>query len=542
MTFIEMLQQGGYILPQYSSGQQSYQAPNTGMQALSTMMQIDQGAQQRYAQGEQLNLAKSQNTQNIINSTIQNELNRKTQERLQKQMDLSNQKLEFDMQKAILKDIDEERAKLNSMFLLRDRLQIEKDLADQGLDEAGILEGMKGDLSFDNYSKFQLKRQSLLSKQKNGFTNMQTYSQGSKLLEKTDAELKRAHELMKVGALDGAAYEKYLQDSKEAAAELIKFQNGDVPNIDFKDSKWSGIMGATDFLDEAQMTYQIDMSNKLSNQKLQNEMLESQQKTFDLQSDIALQPITQMKKSLEALGDISKNFGLINGLKQWGINRNPSDIQGILEDINKLSPEQMQGIADMFEAERLKQSQAKDPNLSVAELYTKSYLIGDEDGMQAAMDFQKANNNKTTDVTYTSDSNGKQGITDSKGVTDWGGYRTKGNEFIDGVFGGLPVSLENPAHKKLFEEGKVVFKNGKLRIKGNTVVKNLFGVSQSWDDFWQINDSVIEKAIPGIKKDGEYWEVPYDNKALPAPPATNSDIIIPKREGTKIPADAAKVL
>jgi hypothetical protein len=192
MTFIEMLQQGGYILPQYSSGQQTYSAPAAGMQTLQTMMQVDQGAQNRYLQGEQLNLYKSQNTQNIINSTIQNQLNRKTQERLQKQMDLSNQKLEFDMQKAILKDIDEEREKLNSSFLLRDRLQIEKDLTDQGLDEAGIIAGMKGDLSFDNYSKFQLKRQSIIAKQKNGFTNMQTYNQASKLVEKNRRRVKKS--------------------------------------------------------------------------------------------------------------------------------------------------------------------------------------------------------------------------------------------------------------------------------------------------------------------------------------------------------------
>ena len=66
MTFIEMLQQGGYILPQYSSGQQTYSAPAAGMQALQTMMQIDQGAQNRYIQGEQLNLQKSQNTQNTL--------------------------------------------------------------------------------------------------------------------------------------------------------------------------------------------------------------------------------------------------------------------------------------------------------------------------------------------------------------------------------------------------------------------------------------------------------------------------------------------
>jgi len=160
--------------------------------------------------------------------------------------------------------------------------------------------------------------------------------------------------------------------------------------------------------------------------------------------------------------------------------------------------------------------------------------------------YKTANNNKSTDVNYTTDGNGRQGITDDKGITNWGGYRTKGNEFIDGIFGGLPVSLENPAHKKLFEEGKLVFKDGKLRIKGNTVAKDLFGVSQDWGDFWEINDSVIQNAIPGIKQDGEYWEIPYDNKPLPQQTTGASSSINPafKVNGgaTAVPANAKDVL
>ena len=134
MTFIEMLQQGGYILPQYSSGQQTYQAPNAGMQTLQTMMQIDQQGQNRYMQGEQLNLQRSQNTQNIIDSTIRNRISIEQNERLKKQLDLSNKKLEFEMQKAILDDLDAQRTEIQSSFLTRDQLLYDDLLKKQGLD------------------------------------------------------------------------------------------------------------------------------------------------------------------------------------------------------------------------------------------------------------------------------------------------------------------------------------------------------------------------------------------------------------------------
>lgn len=395
-----MLQQGGYILPQYSSGQQTYSAPAAGMQTLQTMMQVDQGAQNRYLQGEQLNLQRSQNTQNIIDSTIKNEISRKTQERLQKQMDLSNQKLEFDMQKAILKDIDEERAKLNTSFLLRDRLLIEKELADQGLDEAGILEGMKGDLSFDNYSKFQLKRQSILAKQKNGFTNMQTYNQASKLLEKTDAELKRAQELMKIGALKPEALNQYLQDSKEAAAELIKFQNGDVQNIDFKDSKWSGITGAGDFLDETQVTFQVEMNNKLSKQKLQNELLETDALTNKLKLDQKLQPFEVFAKMTDAYQKFGETSNVYSTLATHfpGVDfNNPDAFMKAFQAAPLVVQDSMR--------EALKKDVAKEDNVKTIEnLLVDAIKSGDQARINQAMELYKMS--KQTSHTVQSDIDG----------------------------------------------------------------------------------------------------------------------------------------
>jgi len=551
MTFIEMLQQGGYILPQYSSGQQTYQAPGTGMQALGTMMQIDQNAQQRYIQGEQLNLQRSQNTQSIINSTIQNDISRKTNERLQKQMDLSNQKLEFDMQKAILKDLDEERAKLNSTFLLRDRLQIEKDLAEQGLDEAGILEGMKGDLSFDNYSKFQLKRQSVLSKQKNGFTNMQTYNQAAKLVEKTDAELKRAHELMKVGALDYSAYEQYLQNSKDAAAELIKFESGDVQNIDFKDSKWSGITGATDFLNEVQVKYQTETANKLSNQKLSNALLQEEVTRQNLEQDKALQPIELATKTAGFWKTYGENSHVFKAINEIAPGTDMMNTQAVLDVISK-APEVVK--QNFYTA--LKNDQLKDENIKdIEQGYAKALQSGDPAEIakwEAAYKLSKQTSHSvTTDAVsglpYIKSGENKVFMTE--GITKTSGDNLKNiNINLPGINSNLEVetSGKNKGKVKITTGGKDYYQDvhidetGKhyLKITNPAILEATIGRAESWG--WAGANELVDYAdeAAGDLYIGN-WGGEYNTemKAILIPTTAYGDAQInPSTSGTAAPS------
>lgn len=549
-----MLQQGGYILPQYSSGQQTYSAPAAGMQTLQTMMQVDQGAQNRYLQGEQLNLSKSQNTQNIINSTIQNQLNRKTQERLQKQMDLSNQKLEFDMQKAILKDIDEEREKLNSSFLLRDRLQIEKDLTDQGLDEAGIIAGMKGDLSFDNYSKFQLKRQSIIAKQKNGFTNMQTYNQASKLVEKTDAELKRAYELMKVGALDYNAFEKYLQNSKEAAIELIKFENGDVQNIDFKDSKWSGITGATDFLDEVQMKHNAKIEEQIKTAKRQEDLADAAYKTANAQMlTNTLDSRIKLNEAKAAL-DLAKANSEISDMEFDQSIRKLQDEEWNMwmqENPNAPVKERISARNEIYSDKGPDKSTSN--YTSAEQMYAEGVRTQNQDLMDAAMQWKTADNNKTTVVDYRTDSAGKQGIVDKDGNVNYGGYWTTNKDGKDTWAGGIYGKKRIEAkyiESKLKDNIIQPQADGSIKLDmTDSDVLIFFGISptSNWGfGNWDSDD--IKQNIPNAKKEGNYWIIPPDNIGVPQTSgANNNNDPVPVKinsstKSTTVPADAAKVL
>ena len=402
MTFIEMLQQGGYILPQYSSGQQTYSAPAAGMQTLQTMMQVDQGAQNRYLQGEQLNLSKSQNTQNIINSTIQNQLNRKTQERLQKQMDLSNQKLEFDMQKAILKDMDDERTKLNSTFLLRDRLEIEKGLADQGLDEAGILGGMKGDMSFANYAKFDINRKAFLAKQKNGFTNMQTFGQARDALTKGEGYLKQANELLKTNPelLDSGVFTRFTEALNKAAEQTIGFENGSVQNIDFTTGHWPEVIGFKDFLDEKALKTKIDMQASVNKQKLQNEMLETDVLNTKLKLDQKLQPFevfTKMTDAYQKFGETSNVYSTLATHFPGVDFNNPDAFMQAFQAAPVVVQDSMR--------EALKKDVAKEDNIKTIEnLLVEAVKSGDQSRIdQATKLFQMS---KQTSHSVTSDIDG----------------------------------------------------------------------------------------------------------------------------------------
>jgi hypothetical protein len=537
MTFIEMLQQGGYILPQYSSGQQTYQAPNNGMQALQTMMAIDQGANQRYMQGEQLNLQKSQNTQNIIDSSIRNKISLENNERLKKQMDLSNAKLEFQMQKELLDYVDADREKTNSMFITRDKVLLDKMYADAGLDDGNILKtigSMKGTQGFGDVLQQMGSRKALAAGFKNGMTNMQTYSQAGKLVKDTNEQLDRAQKLMSAKIpIDTDIYSKYIAASQQAADDTIKFERGELQSIDFNKDYWKTITGLPDFLNDMEYKNQLDLQQQADKQDIQNKILtghltqaRTQGEIEDVKQAQIMRPIKQMTESLNALGDISKNFGLINGLKQFGINRNPSDIAGILEDINKLSPEKMQGIATMFEEERLKQQQTKTEGLpnSMNEEIARRVNSGEltvEEGM-------KLLNTKESTVNYTTDSAGRQGATDSKGVTNYGGYKTDSKGWLGGTYGGKYI--EAKYIKDDLEKNSILPQaDGSLKINGTDKVMKLFGIeaTSNWG-FGNWDEDDIKKAIPNAKQEGTYWIIPPDDIALPTATENSGEFFAPQ--------------
>ena len=552
MTFIEMLQQGGYILPQYSSGQQTYSAPNTGMQSLQTMMQIDQQGQNRYMQGEQLNLQRSQNTQNIINSTIQNELNRKTQERLQKQMDLSNKKLEFDMQKAILDDLDKQRTEIQASFLTRDQLLYDDLLKKQGLDQASMLGKMKGGQSMENWMDYRLNERALRSTFKNGYTNMQTYTQAKAYVDKTSEELKRAKTLMDNGMLDGAAYEKYVLDAQKAAAELAGFENGTTPAIDFKSSHWAGVIGAPDLLDEVQMKHNIEMDNKVKEAKRLEDIANANMITQTMPSKIKLNEAKAQLDMAKASNEIS-DMEFEQGIRklqdeEWDM--------WMKENPNAPVKERIAARNEIYSGVNGKDNKSTANYTSAEQMYAEGFRTGNQELMDAAMQWKTADNNKSTDVNYKYDGNGKvEGVVQADKSVDYGGRTVDkdgvtvtaivlGGETYKVVGGsgkdkdkvvGLPTGVTAYLVEKEYPPGT---KRGFLKLKGDDTAARNWVYAKYGEDYGKltINDDLMDFPTKGKAPEGTHWGddgylyVPQDNVALKTPPApsSNSGIVVPK--------------
>lgn len=368
MTFIEMLQQGGYILPQYSSGQQTFQAPNSGMQTLQSMMAVDQAAQQRYVQGEQLNLQRSQNTQGMINSAIQNELNRKTQERLQQQMDLANSQLEFNMKKETIAQLDEDRVKMNQMFLSRDIPAIEKELADAGLDDAGILKqvgDMKGTQAFDATMKLQSARRAIMAKYKNGYTNKQTWSEGKKRVDAAAAQIDKAKFLFENNLINSKVYKQYWDDLQKSTDDLVRFENGNLQAIDFNSSQWTGIAGAPSFLDEAAYDAQVKSEAKLRDIEIKTKELAAEKGLYDYEQDKLDRPEQRQVKMLDNLKSYADNAGFLKILSEHNIPVTSSSAD-IMSTVNSMLEPERTAFFEKITAENMKQKQTQSAAATVS--------------------------------------------------------------------------------------------------------------------------------------------------------------------------------
>lgn len=381
MNFIELLQQGGYILPQYNTGQQTFQAPNTGMQSLQSMMAIDQGAQQRYMQGEQLNLQRSQNTQNIINSTIQNNLNRQTQERLQKQMDLTNAKMEYDMKKETLDRLDADREKLNKMFLSKDLAKIQKSLEDNGLDDASIgkkLSGIKGTQSFDVGMELITARRTLIASQKTGLDNMQTYNQGKKIREDAAAQIEKAKYLFDNNLMNAEVFGKFMSDLTTATDDMLKFENGQLDNLDFNSSHWAGILGAPKFLDEKLYDAKVKSDAKLDAINIKTKELAAEKSLYDMEQDKLDRPTQRLNKVFENLTSYGENIPLMSVLNKYKIpfSDNVADVMKSVQSLTEI--EQKAFLDDYYEGlakqQQLKSKATTTPTPNVNEALTAAAI------------------------------------------------------------------------------------------------------------------------------------------------------------------------
>lgn len=494
MTFIEMLQQGGYILPQYSQGQQFYAAPNSGMQTLNTMMQVDQQAQNRYIQGEQLNLQRAQTTQNIINSTIQNELNRKTQERLQKQMDLSNKKLEFQMQKEILDRMEEQRKYVKDNFLLKDQLKIQEALEKAGFGEADLIGKMGGGMDMENFMKWEVGGRAIIGTHKQAFTDMNTFGQGKDYLAQAEKQLELVDDLYKDGVLNYEVHNKFIDDLREATKQLIDFQNGAIPALDFKSEAWAGILGVQDFIDETLMEQKriadqklqeakttklgVDSEVALMEAEMQKELLPVKKDLLvaqaaldkaEAESTLALIPVQQQESAIKMVSTFAKHVPTLAILSKYGLNYDPAKPSSFFDALKNMPPGELQALNAELSQNIQAAGDAKTPQ-NGEQLMVWGYLNNNPEAIEMGRAIlAEVNQAKHSTVTHKTDYNGHQYIQDGSNRV----YDTQGRIANSK---GETVQLNNPL------KSSGITSNFILETSGNK--KGKFKISKDGKDYY----------------------------------------------------------
>jgi hypothetical protein len=484
-------QSGGLILPQYSGAQQSYALPGSGMQTLNTFMQIDQQSQQRYMQQQQLNMQRSQQTQNMINGTIDMQLRRSQQERVNKQIDLQNKKFEYEQLQNGIKMQQEALAWGKDEFLPGDQTKLDellKPLNDKiaNTDTNDIMQ----------IAKYDREKRMIAMQYKNGYKNKQEFERFASALKDNPND-----ELIKQ-AIDGGygdydAINKYTEVSKDYYKNLDMFRKtGDRTYLDAADKLSPQISILGDFINEDLRTEATNA--KIAEQKTNSALRLANAKKAQVAAQIAEEqaPFELSKLRFEQEQEKRKN----------------ADFDKWEKDNPNATWEERDVVRDRIFGNKALQQDTR----SLEERHADALLKGNYEEAaaieQSIKDITNAKD-KTTTVNYTTD---RKGIVDKDGSINYGGYGTdKDNVWAWGIYGNNQIE-----RKQIKDEidAKTVIpqSDGSLKIIDDATVMKIFGIEETSNfGFGNTDAQDIKAAIPGAKKVGGSWIIPKDNVALP---------------------------
>lgn len=340
MNFIKILQQGGFILPQYAPMQSTYTPPNSAMQSLNSMLQSDQQTFNQNVQLQQLNMQDQQLAVQKSNAYNSAKIQSENQTRLNAINDLQIEAHRFKESQEILKQLDAQRKSIKEGFLPKDQISVQNVLKESGLDEEGILNSaqMKGGLSFKNVMPEFLKARSLISAQKNGLTNMQNFTKASEIITHGTKELERGFKLLNDGILEPKAFLDYISALNAVQKDAIDFYNGSINSLDFENDNFSKVAGVGNFLDEVALKNKIQIAQDLEKANTASKLADANLKKVNADIAMAKLPYETAKMFSDMITsnkDMLKTFSI---LSDAGINIDPSDPAGLLTQFNDLSP------------------------------------------------------------------------------------------------------------------------------------------------------------------------------------------------------------
>lgn len=344
MKFIKLLQQGGYILPQYAGGQQTYQVPQIGMQVLSSMLQSDQQTFQQKATLDQLNMQQAQLRNSIFSQGIKNSILLREQENKDKAYELANKKLEYEMVKTALNDMEAADDWVGKNFLPQDQQSLNDEILKKGWDANTVMKDFASTKNWEN----------LMAASASSSAYKKTYKQGlqNKYIANIAETRRKGLETIMTKMQDNLANGIATHDDVIASLgefntlmqKMIRFNN-DPNSIEsqqlLQSPEWESIVGRGTAINMAKMKKVLDQKERFDETKWKSD--EAKIKLTEAQTTASLAEMDLKNKAYQ-LQYIKDNLALIpyNNLleKYFGENASEKLFNNWSDYYNKLTPDQ----------------------------------------------------------------------------------------------------------------------------------------------------------------------------------------------------------
>lgn len=377
-------QAGGLVLPQYSGSQVTIQPPQSNLLNVPVNNDWNRGMQM-----DQLNMQREAAAANTVNTIMDNRIKMQTQERLNKQMDLQNKRLEWEQMKEGAKVIEETLKLSKDNLLGPDSAKFDELLKEQGYGADKIA----GESDIMQIFKNRNAVNGLLYQQKQGLSNKANFIEMNKVLDDTDKLLKRADEVADLGYLKEEVRDSLLTSATALRKKQMGLANGTNGGWDiYSDPDYLNVTSGISFVDDAEYKLISDTKQKEAeaNRRVRDinaevDMIEAENKrnlipsTISLNTSKAVLAEAQAKEMLDSLPTTLKSMEVKNKLAELQANMDIKSFETMLgiydkylkENPNSTATEQQQ-FFNKLKKEYVDGSKTEGP-LSVAELFTESY-------------------------------------------------------------------------------------------------------------------------------------------------------------------------
>lgn len=489
MNILQYLQQGGFILPQQSQSQLTYNVPQSAAQVTNTAMQVDQNALNRYVQLEQLNLQEAQADRSFFTTLENQRQQRETNDRLNKQMDLTNKKLEFEQTKYAYDQFDEVLKWEQDNLEPRHRAEWDALLKKNNLDNESIL---KGDFDSMSLIKQSSLRKSLGLSQSKFFTEKQLIKDGKSLIDAANLQSKEFDNLIQKGVpIKPELLTEFTQAQSTAMQELMQYREGKINTLDLSAPHWQILSEYPDIINHEMRTemLQLDMDKKkqaieVSKLDMKNTELEMQVKAQDLERKKRLAPVEEMLKNIQGMKVFLDEMPTVTAISKYLPKVDINNGQELFDAVRSMNPEQLDALRkDLQKAAVTKTGNSLPQSLDQAlawALYT-----GEMDKAELILKGIQSKNTTKHTAKY-------EGIPekDAAGNTiqiNYGDGRYEKNgvmydkdgTFLSGNFGGVKISSD--VQKDLFAKNKIQVhpESDEISMSIDTAM-SFYGIEDTW--------------------------------------------------------------